>query len=236
MKTVSQVMTALKKKGTAQTRKTYERHGAPENLFGVKVADMKVIAKQIKGNQELACELYDTGNGDAMYLAGIVADGSQMSKKQLNHWVKIASWHFVSEYSVPGVTSESPYARELALKWIKSKQEHIAACGWNTYAGVVTITPDEDLDLKEIESLLKQIEKDIDKAPNRVRYTMNGFVITVGGYVKPLSKKAKATATKLGKVSVDVGDTACKVPLATEYIEKMESTGRAFKKRKSFKC
>ena len=57
MKTVSQVMTALKKAGTEQTRKTFARHGAPENFFGVKVGDLKVIAKQIKGDQELASRL-----------------------------------------------------------------------------------------------------------------------------------------------------------------------------------
>ena len=229
-------MTALKKAGTAQTRKTFARHGAPENFFGVKVGDLKVIAKQIKGNQELAYELYETGNSDAMYLAGIVADGSQMNKKQLDGWAKAAPWHMVSEYTVPGVAVDSPHARDLAVKWIKSKKELIACCGWNTYAGVLATTPDEDLDLKEIESLLKQIETDIDKAPGRVRYTMNGFVISVGGYVKPLAKKAKATAKKLGKVEVEMGDTACKVPLATEYIEKMEKAGRAFKKRKTIKC
>ena len=53
-------------------------------MFGVSVADLKTIAKQIKGDQALALELYDTGNYDAMYLAGLVADGSQMSKRSLS--------------------------------------------------------------------------------------------------------------------------------------------------------
>jgi 3-methyladenine DNA glycosylase AlkD len=236
MNTVKQVMTELKKKGTAQTRKTFERHGAPKDFFGVKVGDLKVIAKQIKGNQELACDLYDTGNADAMYLAGIVADGSQMTKTQLDTWAKGANWHMVAEYTVPGVATESPYAQPLAMKWIRSKQESIASCGWNTYAGIVATTPDEDLDLGEIQQLLKRVEKEVKKAPNRVKYTMNGFVISVGGYVKPLSKQAKATAKKIGKVEVDMGDTACKVPDALSYIAKMESAGRAGKKRKTIKC
>ncbi|MEM7457346.1 MAG: DNA alkylation repair protein [Planctomycetota bacterium] len=236
MKTVNQVMTALKKKGSAQTRKIYERHGCPDNFFGVKVGDLKVIAKQIKGNQDLACELYDTCNADAMYLAGIVADGSQMTKKQLDDWAKKAPWHMVSEYSVPGVTCESKHSRALAMKWIKAKKEGVASCGWNTYSGIVTTTDDDELDLKEVEALLKKVEKEIDKAPNRVRYTMNAFVIAVGGYVKPLAAKAKALAKKLGKVEVNMGETSCKVPVATDYIAKMEKSGRAFKKRKTIKC
>ena len=236
MTTAAKIMTQLKKKGTERNRKTFARHNAPEDMFGVSVADLKIIAKTIKGEQELACELYDTGNCDAQYLAGIVADGSQMTKKQLESWAKNASWHMVAEYSVPGVATESQHAYPLAVKWIKSKNESIASTGWNTLSGVVTTTPDEELDLPAIKAWLKHIEKEIDNAPNRVRYTMNAFVIAVGAYVVPLTKQAKATAKKIGKVQVDMGGTACKVPLATDYIEKIESKGRLGKKRKTIKC
>lgn len=236
MKTVTKVMAELKKKGNPSRIQVLTPHGAPENLFGVSVADMKVIAKRIKGEQELACELYETGNGDAMYLAGMVADGSLMTKKQLDSWAKKASWQMISEYTVPGVATESKYARDLAMKWIQSKKEAVASSGWSTYAGIVTVTPDEDLDLAEIKALLKETEKGIGSVPNRVRYTMNGFVIAVGSCVLPLSKQAKATAKKLGKVEVDMHGTTCRVPLATEYIEKVEKAGRAGKKRKTIKC
>ncbi len=236
MNTVAEVMTELEKKGSETTRKTYARHGAPNEMFGVKIADLKTIAKRIKGNQELACELYDTGNVDAMYLAGIVADGSQMSKKQLDSWAKAATWGNLSGYTVPGVASESTYARDLAMKWIRSKKESIATSGWNTYAGIVATRPDKELDLAEIKELLDHVVNEIDAAPNDVRYTMNGFVIAVGTYVKPLLKKAQRAAKSIGVVSVDMGDTACKVPLASAYIEKIETAGRIGKKRKTIKC
>lgn len=236
MNTVKQVMTELKKKGNAQTRKTYARHGMPEDTFGVKIADLKLIAKKIKGNQALACKLYETGNYDAMYLAGIVADGSQMTKKQLESWAKTATCSTLSEYTIPGVASESPHAQTLAMKWIRSKTESIASSGWNTYAGIIATTPDEDLDLEEIKSLLDRVVREVHQAPNKVRYTMNGFVIAVGSYVKPLLKKAKQVAKKVGVVSVNMGDTACKVPQALAYIEKIESAGRVGKKRKTIKC
>jgi 3-methyladenine DNA glycosylase AlkD len=236
MTTVSQIMTELKKQGTAQTRKTLARHGAPDDMFGVKVGDLKVIAKKIKGEQSLAFELYETGNADAQYLAGMVADGSQMTKKELDQWAKAASWQMVAEYSVPGVVTESPHARELALKWIKSKNASIASIGWSTYAGIVAMLPDDQLDLAEVKELLNQVVKQVDGAAPRVRYTMNGFVISVGSYVTPLLKEAKAAAKKIGVVKVEMGETACKVPLATAYIEKIEGQGRIGKKRKTIKC
>ena len=236
MKTVANVMAALKKKGNPLRIQAFGPHGAPEDIYGVSVADMKGIARTIKGEHELALELYDTGNADAMYLAGMVADGSRMTKRQLDSWAKKASWQMVSEYTIPGVAAESKHARDLALSWIRSKKESVASSGWATYAGLVAVTPDAELDLAEIEKLLKAVEKDIDSAPNRVRYTMNGFVIAVGSYVLPLKKAAKATAKKLGKVEVDMHGTSCKVPLATEYIAKVEKAGRAGKKRKAVKC
>lgn len=237
MPTVNQVMAELKKKGSAQTRKTYARHGAPEDaMFGVKVGDLKPIAKRIKGEQELALELYATGNSDAMYLAGLVADGGQMNKTQLNAWAKQASWYMLSEYTVPGVAAESPHAVELAKKWMKSKTESIAACGWCTYSFYLSTTPDSEIDGAEIKQLLKEVGTKIHTERNRVRHCMNAFVIAVGSFVKPLHKQALTVAKKIGKVSVDMGDTACKVPLATEYIAKVESMGRVGKKRNSAKC
>lgn len=232
----AQVLTALKAKGSAQTRKTFARHGAPESMFGVKVADMKTIARQIKGQQELAYELYDSGNADAMYLAGIVADGSQMTKKRLDQWAKQASWYMISEYTVPGVAAENKHARSLAKQWMKSPKDSIASCGWATYSGWISITPDDELDLKEIRELLKTVETRLEASGNRTRYAMNGFVISVGSYVQPLLKAAKQTAAKIGAVDVQMGETACKVPFAPDYIAKIEKMNRVGKKRKTAKC
>ena len=89
---------------------------------------------------------------------------------------------------------------------------------------------------KEVKRLLKRVETGIGKAPNRVKYCMNSFVIAVGSYVKPLAKEAKALARKLGKVEVDMGDTYCKVPVALDYIAKVEKAGKAYKKRKTIRC
>jgi 3-methyladenine DNA glycosylase AlkD len=238
MPTAVAVMSDLKKKGKEQTRKIYARHGMnPERLYGVSVADMKVIAKTIRGEQALACELYETGVMDAMYLAGMVADGSKLSKAQLNKWAKSAvGLQMISEYTVPWLAVENASARELALEWMKSREPAIAASGWCTYAGLLSLKPDQDLDLKEIEGLLQTIPKEIDSVPNRVKYTMNSFVIAVGSYVKPLLHQAKAIARQIGTVKVDMGETGCKVPTATAYIEKIEMMGRVGRKRKTLRC
>ena len=238
MPTVESIMLRLESLGRERTRRMYARHGmAADRSFGVSVADLKKIAKTIKGEHDLACAIYDTGNLDAMYLAGMVADGARMSRKQLDGWAKRAEgMSMVAENTVAWVAVESPHAREIALKWIRSRQEHVASAGWCTYSGIVATAPDPDLDLEEIEDLLDTVVREIDRAQNRVRYTMNGFVISVGAYVEPLTKRARSAAARIGVVSVDMGDTACRVPLATAYIDKIEGMGRVGRKRKTIRC
>lgn len=238
MPSLRSILAELRSMGSEKTRSTYARHGmAAERTFGVSVAGLKEVAKTLRGQQALACQLYETGIMEAMYLAGLVADGSKMNREQLQAWVEgTAGMTMISEYVVPWVTVENPLARELAMEWVKSKQEHVASSGWCTLAGLAATQPDEKLNLAEIERLLGTVVKEIGKAQNRVRYTMNGFVIAVGTYVKPLLRQAKAAARQLGAVSVEMGDTACKVPLASASIAKIEAAGRLGQKRKTIRC
>lgn len=234
--TLADILEELKKLGSEQTKKVFTRHGAKEPFFGVKVADLKIIQKKIKKNHELAVELFDTGNSDAMYLAGLIAKPDKMTKKQLQNWANKANWYMISEYTVAWITAESNYGWELALEWIDSKDERIASAGWSTLSSIVMITQDDELDIKILKSLLKRVQKEIPTAPNRVRYTMNGFVIALGSAVTALTKGAIETAVKIGKVNVEMGGTACKVPDAKDYINKVIAKGNAGKKKKTAVC
>jgi hypothetical protein len=134
------------------------------------------------------------------------------------------------------VAAESLHGWELALEWIDSIREGVAVAGWETLSSLVGIRDDVHLDLDKIRQLLVGIQADIHSSPNRVRYSMNGFVIAVGSYVSCLSDFASQSGTSIGPVTVDVGDTSCKVPYAPESIEKVRKNGTIGKKRKTAKC
>ena len=233
--TAQEIVAELKKLGNERTKKSWMTHGAREPCLGVKVEDMKKIQKRVKMDYQLALDLYDTGIADAMYLAGLIADDAKMTKKDLQKWVANATWGMVAEYTVPWVASAGPHGREMALKWMESKNETIASAGWQTYSSMVAIKDDAELDLGEIKSLLQRVTKTIHQQPNRVKYVMNGFVIAVACHVKPLHMLAVDTAGGIGKIAVDlVGE--CKIPFAPDYIKKFEARSAIGKKRKSPKC
>ncbi|WP_102272052.1 DNA alkylation repair protein [Cytobacillus massiliigabonensis] len=234
--TYEEIMQKLEELGSEQIKQIYKNHGVKEPHFGVKIGDMKKLVKSVKKDHELALKLYNSGNHDAMYLAGLSVNPKIISKETLQDWVSNAYWYMAAEYTVAQVTAESPYALELAREWMKSGEEMIAVCGWSTYANYISITPDEKLDIAEISTMLDQVKNTIQKERNRVRYVMNGFVISVGTYVAELKEEAKQVAEYIGKVHVDVGNTACKVPLASDYIKKVEEKNRIGMKRKTCIC
>ena len=231
-----EVLEELKSYSKESIKKVFIKHGAKEPFYGVKVEDLKKIQKKVRINYELALELYDTGISDAMYLAGLIADDKKMTKANLHHWVKNAYWYMISEFTVPWVAAESNYGCELALEWIESDSENIVSAGWATYSNLLSLIPDEKLNKAEIKSFLKRIEKDIHTAQNRVKQTMNAFVISVGAYVPELTELAIETGKRIGAVSVDMGGTACKTPYSPEYIEKIKKRGTIGKKKKTVKC
>lgn len=233
---LADVMTALERKGSATVKRIFLRHGAKEPFFGVKVGDMKPLAKQLKGRQELALELYATGISDAQYLAGMIADGRLMTKAQLELWARTAAWDMISGTTVPWVAAEHPDGPALALKWIAATREQTARAGWSTLGALAATRPDEELPLQEFSRLLKGLPRELPKASDGVRYTMNNFIISCGTYLAPLGDQAIATARALGRVQVDMGETGCKVPDAESYILKARRGAAIASKRKTVRC
>jgi 3-methyladenine DNA glycosylase AlkD len=234
--TLQQTMAELAAKGSESTKRVLLRHGAKEPFFGVKVGDLKPIAKKLKGEQKLALELFATGNGDAQYLAGMIADGRKMTTAQVQRWADTASWHMISGTIVPWVAAEHPEGLALARAWIDSPRESVVTAGWSTLGALAATVSDTDLPVKEFAGLLERVARTIESSPDRVRYTMNGFVIACGTYVAALGETAIATARKMGKVEVDMGETACAVPDAESYIIKARRGAAVAAKRKTVRC
>lgn len=231
-----EVMDYLESKGNEQTRNTYWKHGAPQNLFGVKVGDMKPIEKKERNNHLLALELFATGNGDAQYLAGLIANPSEFSKKDLEKWAHDATWYMVAEYAVAWNLAEHPDCEEIAWEWIHSDDPKLQVVGWAGISSHLGIKNSEGVSIDIVRELLSKVEAEIESAENRVRYCMNGYVIAAGGAFPELTEECKAIGDRIGEVKVDLGKTACKVPVIRPYIENMENRGRIGKKKAKAKC
>ncbi|WP_374949462.1 DNA alkylation repair protein [Mucilaginibacter sp.] len=235
--TVKDIMAVLQANGSESVKKILVKHGVKEPFFGVKIADLKPIQKKVKKDYQLAKDLFATGNADAMYLAGLIADDEQMTRADLQLWVRQAVSTNIGEYTVPWVAAGGRYGFDLGLEWIDSPVEHIAASGWATLNNVVALKPDSELDLDKLLTLLIRVGQQIPPSAGRVAYMMNAFVIGVACYVRPLADEAMAIAVSIGAVTVNMNGTACKVPLATDHIKKVwDKRGGVAPKKTNVKC
>ena len=214
---LAETMRALEKAGSAQTRKTYARHGAQEPMFGVSFAALKTLMKKIGVDHELALALWATKNHDARMLALKIADPGRMKPADLDLWMRGIGMTMCSSY-VAMLAAESPHGGAKAREWSASSDPVLRSAAW-TLAGMLAnldeTTPDEWFIHR-----LAHIEKSIHSAPNAERAAMNMALITIGGRNAALRTAATAAAKRIGKVEVDHGDTACKTPDAAAYIRK----------------
>ncbi|GJM60379.1 DNA alkylation repair protein [Persicobacter diffluens] len=234
--TFDEVMASLKSHGNESTKNILKKHGAREPFFGVQVADLKKIQKKIKVNHALAMPLWASGNSDAMYLAGMIADPNAVTELELNKMAKEAYWYYLSEYAVAPLAAESPFGLKLALEWIERAEENIQAAGWVVLSHHVALLPDEAIDLELIQSLMERAAREVHLFQNRVAYTQNGFIIAAGTYCKSLFESAMDMGKKIGKVKVDMGETACKVPFIPDYLQKIKARGKVGVKSRKTKC
>lgn len=233
--TAAEIVEELRPMGKESYKKVMRAHGVPEPFFGVAIGDMQPIRKRIKKDYALAKDLYNTGIYDAMYLGGLVADESKMTAADLEDWLAKSTCHALSTSTVAAVAAESAHGWDLGLKWIDEADDSTQSVGWATLSGVVSLRENSELDLPLIHELMKRVKGAIHEQTDRVKVSMNNFVICVGAYVEPLADEAMAVAKEIGKVPVKlVGD--CKMPFAPEYIEKCRARGSLSKKKKMIRC
>jgi 3-methyladenine DNA glycosylase AlkD len=72
--TLKEVLQWLEALGTAKVRAQNAKDGAGENQFGVRLGDIRALAKKLRTDHALALALWDTGNVDAQFLAALLVE------------------------------------------------------------------------------------------------------------------------------------------------------------------
>jgi 3-methyladenine DNA glycosylase AlkD len=218
-------LASLEKAGTEQNRKTYRRHGAPEPMFGVSIAHLRGLAKQIKFDQDLAAALWASGNMDARTLAALIADPARLDRDTAARWITEARYGVIND-PIAGVIAKTPDAMTCMAEWTASDDEWLGRAGWVIMAALAR---DAGVPDASFTPYIAVIERRIHDAKNRTREAMNTALIAVGSRSAELAEAAIAAARRIGTVEIDHGDTACETPDAELYIRKT----RAYAKEKA---
>jgi 3-methyladenine DNA glycosylase AlkD len=229
------MMAQLQSLGSEKMREINARNGVDENQFGVKMGDVRAIAKQIKTDPNLADELWQTGNFEARLLATLIMKPKQLSTDEVDAMVRsikpsrptdesdatIRSTAFsqVADYLMTNVVKQHPQKEDLRRKWMASDDVLAARAGWSLTAERVAKSPD-GLDLN---ALLDRIEAQMGDAPPLVQWTMNFTLAEIGINHPEHRQRALAIGEKLGIFRDYPVSKGCTSPFAPIWINEMVS-------------
>jgi 3-methyladenine DNA glycosylase AlkD len=189
-----QALSELEALGDEGMRAYNAKSGAGDEQFGVKLGDIRKLAKKVKRDHALALALWETGNADARFLATLVIDAKKLSADELDRMVRSLTWDRVADWLNSYVVKDHPEKEALRERWMKSKDPWSLRAGWNLTSERVAKSP-EGLDLSR---LLDRIEKEMAKAAPAAQWTMNFTLIAIGVHHPALRERAVAIGEELG--------------------------------------
>lgn len=192
--TVNEILAKLESLGDPARRKHNTKSGAPDNQFGVKLGDLRTLAKGLKTNHALALQLWHTGNVEAQLLATLIIKPKSLTAAELDALTRSTTCPQVADWLNAYVVAPHPEKSALRVKWMTDKDRWAARAGWNLTASVINKGA-ADLDLP---ALLDRIEREMPKAKPEVQWTMNNTLAAIGIHHAKHRKRAIDIGEKIG--------------------------------------
>ncbi|GLU55382.1 DNA alkylation repair protein [Dyadobacter frigoris] len=215
--TLTEALTQLESFGNETMRLHNVKYGAGENQFGVKMGDIRALAKKIKTDHSLALALWDTENIDARFLAILIIVPNKLSHEELNRLVKSERFVHVADWLYNYVIKNYPDNEPLRHEWMKSLDVMCARAGWSLTSGCISRNPE----LIDIPGVLDRIESEMAGAAPEVQWTMNSTLANIGIRFSEYRERALAIGETLGIFRDYPVSKGCTSPFAPIWINEM---------------
>lgn len=218
-KTLHETLATLESLGNGKMRARNAKNGAGENQYGVRLGDLRKVAKKLKTNHELALALWETGNIEARLLATLIIEPKALSAEELDRLVRSVEFVQVADWLNAYVVKNHPEKEMLRGKWMKDANPMAARAGWSLTAGRVARNP-EGIDLP---ALLDRLEAEMGSAAPEVQWTMNTALAEIGINHPAHRERALSIGEKLGIYRDYPVSKGCTSPFAPIWINEMVS-------------
>ena len=190
------VIDRLKQMASPVYREGMLRFGiANHKAFGVKIPQLRKLAKEIKNDHHLALQLWDTDIHEARLLATMIDDPKQVTKKQIDKWVLDFETWDVCDQACGNLFDRTPFAIEKALEFSARKEEFVKRTGFVLMAALAV--HDKKADDMVFIQLFPIIEREAWDERNFVKKAVNWALRQIGKRNNTLKPLAIATAERI---------------------------------------
>lgn len=211
---LAEVLTELAALEDPKVRAVNERHG---DDHGVNLSKLRAVAKRLKTQQDLARQLWATGDTAARLLATLVCRPKAFERDELDGMLRGARTPKVHDWLVSYVVKQSPHAEALRLAWCADPDPVVASAGWALTTERVAKRP-AGLDLS---GLLDVIEARMKDAPDRLQWAMNHCLAQIGIDHPEHRPRAVAIGERLEVLKDYPTPPNCTSPYAPVWIAEM---------------
>lgn len=212
--TMAEVMAELAALEDPKARAVNEKHG---DDHGVNLGQLRALAKRLKTQQDLARELWATGDTAARLLSLLICRPKLFERDELDAMLRQARVPKVQDWLVNYVVKKSPHAEELRLAWFADPDSVVASAGWALTSERVVKDP-AGLDLS---GLLDTIEAEMKDAPDRLQWAMNTCLAQVGIEHPEFRTRALSIGERLDVLRDYPTPPNCTSPFAPIWITEM---------------
>ena len=195
------------------------KNGVGENQYGVKLGDIKKLAKKIKFDHQLALSLWDTKNLDARLLATLIIKTKELTTKEMDTMVQSITTNQVADWFNAYMVKIHPEKENLRHLWMTSKQPMASRAGWNLTASRIARDPKG----MKIQAILDRLESEMGQADPKIQWTMNSALAQIGIEFPDQRKRAIEIGEKLGIYRDYPVSKGCTSPFAPIWIKEMVS-------------
>ena len=211
---MAEVMAELAALEDPRAREVNERHG---DDHGVNLSKLRTLAKRLKTQQDLARQLWETGDTSAKLLAILICRPKAFERDELDLMLREARTPKVHDWLVNYVVKKSPHSEELRLAWSADPDPVVASAGWALTTERVANNP-KGLDLA---GLLDVIETEMKDAPDRLQWAMNHCLAQIGIEHHEHRARAMEIGERLEVLKDYPTPPGCTSPFAPVWINEM---------------
>ncbi|WAC14120.1 DNA alkylation repair protein [Dyadobacter pollutisoli] len=215
--TLKETLAELEAFGSEPMRNFNTKRGARPNQFGVKMGDIRTVAKKTKADHALALQLWDTENIEARLLATLIINPKKLSHDDINRMVKSEKYVPIADWLYSYVIKPYPDTEPLRNEWMQSKDVMCARAGWSLTSGCVSRNPD----ILDLPALLDRIESEMPGAAPEVQWTMNSTLANIGIQFPEYRARALDIGERLGIYRDYPVSKGCTSPFAPIWINEM---------------
>ncbi|MBO9575862.1 MAG: DNA alkylation repair protein [Sphingobium sp.] len=220
--TVDEALARLEAFGSEQIRALAARHGVPGVKYGVKMGDIRIVAKAIKADHALGLALWETGIFEARLLAILVMKPKALSAEALDRLIRSNETPQVSDWLNSYILKAHPEKEALREAYMAPGVPPIAArAGWSLTAERIAKSPAKDAEALDLPALLDRIERELAGAHPLPQWTMNNALAAIGIHHPEHRARALAIGEALGVYRDYPTPKGCTSPFAPIWINEM---------------